>query len=132
MRSFADAWREILVRPKGPFAFRFYLQPLMATYLAVRDGIRDAKAGRHPYLWALFTDAAGRWERLRDGWRSVGKVFVLAIVLDLLYQLIVLKGLRPAEDLIVAVGLAIVPYELVRGPANRLFRRLTRRRAVAH
>ncbi len=132
MRSFAEIWREILGRPDGPFAFRFYLQPLMAIFLAVRDGIHDAKAGRPAYLWSLFRDPAGRRERLRDGWRSVEKVFVLAIVLDLLYQLVVLRGVRPLQTLLVAVTLAIVPYVLLRGPANRLFRRLARRRAAAH
>jgi hypothetical protein len=131
MRSLADVWSEILERPHGPFAFRFYLQPLMAIFFAVRDGVHDAKTGRRAYLWSLFTEP-GRMARLRDGWRSVGKVFVLAIVLDLLYQLIVLKGLRPAEDLIVAVSLALVPYALLRGPANRLFRRIMNHRAAAH
>jgi hypothetical protein len=84
MRSIGEVWREILDRPDGPLAFRFYFQPAMAVFLALRDGIRDAKAGRPAYLWSLFTDPAGRLERLRDGWRSVGKIFVLAMVLDLL------------------------------------------------
>jgi hypothetical protein len=131
MRSIPDAWREILERVGGPFAFRFYFQPLMATFFAVRDGIRDARAGRPAYLWSLFTDPAGRRERLREGWRSVGKIFVLALILDLLYQLFVLKGVRPVQGLLVAVGLALVPYALLRGPAARLFRRLARRRASA-
>jgi hypothetical protein len=131
MRSVAEAWREILERPTGPFAFRFYLQPPMAVFLAVRDGVRDAKAGRLPYLWSLFKDPAGRRERLREGWRSVGKVFVFAIVLDLLYQIFVLRGLRPVQTLLVAVALALVPYMVLNGPANRAFRRLARRRAPA-
>ncbi len=132
MRSFAEMWREILERPDGPFAFRFYLQPLMATLFAVRDGIHDAKAGRPAYLWSLFTDPAGRRERLRDGWRSVGKIFMLAIVLDLVYELVVLRGLRPVQGLLVAAALALVPYALLRGPANRLFRRIARRGAAVH
>lgn len=132
MRTFAEVWREIVGRSDGPFAFRFYLQPLMAVFFAVRDGIRDAKTGRPAYLWSLFTDPAGRRERLLDGWRSVGKIFVLAMVLDLLYQIVVLRGLRPVEGLLVAIALALVPYVLLRGPANRLFRRLARRRAAAH
>jgi hypothetical protein len=124
-------WREILGRPEGPFAFRFYLQPLMALLFAVRDGIHDARAGRSAYLWSLLTESRRR-QLLREGWHSVGKVFVLAIVLDLLYQLVVLKGLRPLQTLLVAVALALVPYVLVRGPASRLFRRLSHHRAAAH
>jgi hypothetical protein len=132
MRTLAEAWREIAERPEGPFAFRFYFQPLMATFFALRDGIHDAKAGRRAYFWSLFTDPAGRRDRLRDGWRSVEKIFLLAIVLDLLYQVVVLKGLRPLETLVVAATLALGPYILLRGPANRLFRRIARRRAAAH
>jgi hypothetical protein len=36
--------------------------------------------------------------------------------MDVIYQTIVLKGLRPVEGLIVSVGLAIVPYVVVRVP----------------
>ena len=121
---FARAWHEIVARPSGPMAVRFYLQPLMALVLAGRDGIRDAHRGRPPYFWALFTGHAPRRELVRDGWRAVGKIFVLAFALDTIYQLIVLKGLRPIEGLVVAAVLALVPYVLMRGPANRLARRL--------
>lgn len=43
-------WQEIAARPSGPLAFRFYLQPAMATFFAIRDGLRDARAGNAPYL----------------------------------------------------------------------------------
>ncbi|MGZ3459037.1 MAG: hypothetical protein ACXU86_11100 [Archangium sp.] len=117
-------WREIASRPEGPLAMRFYLQPLMAMLLALRDGLADAREGRPAYLWALFTDPAHRRELLRDGWRSIGKVFILASVLDVVYQLLVFRGLRPIQGLFVAVVLALVPYVLIRGPINRLARRL--------
>ncbi len=132
MRPLDVLWRELLERPEGPFAFRFYLQPVMAILLATRDGIRDAKAGRTAYLWSLFTVREGRRERLRHGWSSVRRVFLLAIAMDLAYQLIVLRGLRPLTTMLVAAVLAIFPYLLARGPANREFRRLAGRRAVVH
>ena len=72
------------------------------------------------YFWSFFTEPTHRREMLRNGWRSVGKVFCLAIVLDLVYQVIVLRWFYPIETLLVAFLLAIVPYLLVRGPANRL------------
>ena len=46
-------WHEILARPSGPLAFRLVLQPLMAVYLASRDGWHDAKDNRTPYLWTI-------------------------------------------------------------------------------
>ena len=118
----SQTWQEITARPDGPLAMRFYLQPLMATLLAVRDGVKDAREARPAYLWAVLSTPEHRRELLRSGWRSIGKVFLIALVLDVVYQLLVLRGLRPLEGLIIAVTLAIVPYALVRGPVNRLVR----------
>ena len=113
------AWEEIAARPEGPMAFRFYLQPAMSVFFAVRDGLKDARNRRPAYFWALFTDAGPRRELLRDGWKSVGKIFIVASVIDLVYQFTVLHGFRPVETLVVAILLAIVPYLVFRGPANR-------------
>ncbi|WPB74951.1 hypothetical protein KYC5002_38895 [Archangium violaceum] len=123
-------WREIVERPDGPMAFRFYLQPVMAMLFALRDGIKDARTGRPAYFWALFTDRPHRRELVRSGWSSVRNVFILAVVMDLIYQLIVFKELRPIEGLLVAVLLAIVPYVLLRGPVNRITRGFLHRRAT--
>jgi hypothetical protein len=118
----AELWQEIVARPSGKMAFRFYLQPLIAALLAVRDGVRDARDGRPAYFWALFTAPAHKRDLLRSGWHSIRKVFFLALILDTVYQLAVLRWLRPVEGLLVAVAVAIVPYILLRGPANRFAR----------
>ena len=119
-------WQEILARPEGPLAFRFYLQPIIASLLAIRDGRRDAVAGRPPWFWSIFTekDQDRRNARIRDGWQSVGKVFILAILIDFVYQIIVLHGLQPAVSIFIAIVLALVPYTLLRGPVNRISRRV--------
>jgi len=116
------AWMSLGPRISGPMKFRLILQPGMATFLAIRNGLKDAREGKPPYFWALFTDPAGRRSMLRDGWKSVGKVFVLAIVLDAIYQYIVQRWIYPGETVLVAIILAIIPYLLVRGPANRIAR----------
>ena len=117
-------WNEIVARPGGPLAMRFYLQPLMATLFALRDGFKDARNDKPPYFWALFTHTEQRSEMLRHGWKSVGKIFVLAVVLDIIYQLFVLHELHPLQTLVVATMLAIVPYLIFRGPVNRIVRSL--------
>jgi hypothetical protein len=122
MDYLSGIWQEIVARPDGPMAFRVYLQPVMSTVYAIISGLKDAREHKPPYFWAIFTDPAHSAALLRDGWKSVRNVFFLAIGMDLVYQIIVLKGLRPAEGLIVAVVLAIVPYVVVRGPVNRLAR----------
>jgi len=121
-------WENLIGRVTGPMKFRFLLQPTMAILFAVRSGLKDAREGNPPYFWAVFTDPAQRREMLRDGWKSVGKVFVLALVLDVAYQIFVLRWIYPVEALLVALGLAIVPYLLVRGPVNRI---ATARKAAA-
>lgn len=59
---------------------------------------------------------------LRDGWKAVGKVFVIAIMIDLVYQVIVVRWFYPGEALLVAAILALIPYLLIRGPVNRIVR----------
>jgi len=118
--SFIDG---LLVRLQGPMSFRFLIQPLMGLFFAFRDGRKDAQAGRPPYFWALFTDAGHRRDMLRSGWKSIGKVFIIAVVLDFVFQYIVFHDFRPGGALIAGVILAIMPYLLVRGPVNRLIPR---------
>ena len=59
---------------------------------------------------------------LKDGWKSVGTVFVLALLLDVVYQLIAIRFVYPGEAITTAVLLAIVPYLLLRGLVTRLVR----------
>jgi hypothetical protein len=117
-------WLSLGPRISGPMKFRLVLQPAMALFLAIRCGLKDAREGKAPYFWALFTNAGERRAMLKDGWKSVGKVFVLAIVLDAIYQFIVQRWVYPGEAVLVAIILAIFPYLLVRGPVNRIARRL--------
>lgn len=112
----------VVARTAGPLHLRLVLQPTVAVVLAVMAGWRDARQGRVPYFWGLLTDPVHRREMLRSGWKSVGKVFVLAWVLDLVYQLIATGTVFPGGALLVAVVLAIVPYLLVRGLVTRLAR----------
>jgi hypothetical protein len=112
----------LLGRVSGPMHFRVYLQPTIAMVLAIMAGIADAKAGKPPYFWSVFTDPAHRAELVREGWKDVGKVFMLAIVLDVIYQFIVARFVYPGEALLVALLLAIVPYLFVRGLSTRIAR----------
>ena len=108
-------------RVTGPMHFRLLLQPAMATFFAIRDGLKDARECKPPYFWGLFTDNGEREAMAKNGWKSVGKVFILAIVLDVIYQLIEHRWtVYPGEAALVAIILAIVPYLLIRGPVNRI------------
>jgi hypothetical protein len=118
----AHVLENLVARVVGPMKFRLVIQPLMAAVLAVRDGLKDAREKRPPYFWALFTLPEQRSEMLREGWKSVGKIFVIAIVIDLVEQLIDFRWFYPGEALLVAFILACIPYLLLRGAVNRVVR----------
>jgi hypothetical protein len=120
-------WENLVNRVGGPMTFRIILQPMMAALLALRAGLKDAREGRPPYFWTIFADPAQRGELLREGWKAVARVLALALIMDAIYQLIVLRWFYPGEALLVGILLAIVPYILIRGPVNRMARRWRRR-----
>jgi hypothetical protein len=120
-------WRDIFDRPGGPMAFRFLLQPVMATILAVRDGIRDAHLGRSPYFRTILSDAEESGPRLREGLIATGRVILLGLVMDVIYQVRVSDTFYPGEAAVVALLLAFLPYLLVRGLAACIARRWSQR-----
>lgn len=121
-----DLWVRItgnvVDRVSGPLHLRLVLQPVIASILAILSGLKDVKGGKPPYFWALATDAAHRHEMLRDGWKSIGKVFAFALVLDVAYQVIATRFVYVGEAIVIALLLAIVPYLILRGLVNRIMR----------
>jgi hypothetical protein len=119
---FTRLWNDLIGRIGGPMSFRLLLQPTMAMIFAIRDGLKDAREGRPAYFYSLFTDPENRRSRLREGFKAVSRVFTFAIVMDFIYQVIVLRWFYPLQALIVAIVLALLPYILLRGPVNRIAR----------
>jgi hypothetical protein len=115
-------WENLLVRPSGPLALRFLLQPAVSTVLAIRDGIKDAREGRSPYVWTVLSNPAERHSRLSEGVKATGKVMILAVVLDAAYQIIKLSTFYPGEAIIIAIVLGFFPYLILRGPVARIAR----------
>jgi hypothetical protein len=115
-------WRDLLDRPGGPMTFRFILQPAMAILAALRDGLSDARLGRTPYLAAI-VHGEERSARLWEGIISTARILILGVVMDTVYQWLVLGTFYPGQAAVIAVLLAFVPYLLLRGPIERLARR---------
>jgi len=115
-------WQNIVDRPGGPMKFRFILQPVMALIAALHDGIKDARTGRSPYFWTILTNKTDRAGRLGEGLISTGRVLLLGLVMDTVYQIIEFDTFYPVETVIVAFLLAFVPYLLLRGPIARIAR----------
>ena len=113
-------WEQLIARPGGPMTFRFILQPLMAALAAFLHGRQDARTGRSPYFWALMTKPQERVARLREGLNATARIILLGIVMDAIYQIIVLKQFYPVEAAVIAVLLGFVPYVVFRGIVTRI------------
>jgi len=117
-----------LHRTEGPMNIRIIIQPLMSTIFAVIAGVKDAKNNRKPFLWRFKFLRKERIKIVKETYRDVGKVFILAIVLDIIYQCIVVyshntkDAISIKESVLVAFILAIVPYAIVRALINRIMR----------
>ncbi len=120
-----QAWDNLFGRVDGPMSFRLIIQPIVATFLAIRAGWTDAREGRPIFFWTLARDPTQTRVMLRNLWRIAGKVFLVALVLDAIYQIIVLHWIYPVQALIVATLLALVPCVVVRAVGNRIV-------AIAH
>src|SRR5215831_8649188 len=114
------ACQELLGRASGPFHLRLILQPTMASLFAFRAGLRDGRAGNPPFLWTFFTDHAERKRLVQSAWKDIGKLFVIALVLDVIYQFVELHAFRWLQTIIVVIVLAILPYTIVRSLVSRL------------
>jgi hypothetical protein len=108
---------DIPKRLVGPGRFRFLLQPAMAAALGIRAGRADARAGRTPYLRALFfSRGAARGELVRS---SVDNLVLMGVLLDSVCQWLILGVSYPGAALVVGPVLIAVPYAVARSLANR-------------
>ena len=123
---FSRSWEMLIGRMDGPFAFRVVLQPLAASIIAFRAGLRDARAGRPAFGWCVLTNPVERHELLREAWRELAKVFLVAVVIDLIYEIVVFHRIYPGQSLIVATLFAFLPYPIIRGSVNRILSRWRR------
>ena len=113
----------LIGRFTGPLTMRLFLQPAVAAVLAVRDGVKDAREDRPPHFWRMVTGPPeARRRRARETWAAIVKVFTMAVVLDCVYQVVVFRWIYPAESIVTAVILAIVPYLMLRSATNRIAR----------
>lgn len=116
--------QHLLGRFDGPLHFRLIVMPLVVSVLAIRAGLRDVREGQPSFFPAIFSNPTGRQRALRSAIADIGKAFCMALVLDTIYQLTVLRWIYPGELLLVAVACAIVPYLVIRGAVTLLTRRL--------
>jgi hypothetical protein len=121
--TIARGLENLLGRFGGPMSFRLLVQPAVAIFFGIRAGIRDARENKPTFLGCALSNPSSWRVRMRLSWRDVGAVFIIALVLDGIYQIIVHSGIFVLEMLITATALALVPYMIVRDLAARVARR---------
>jgi hypothetical protein len=123
---------DLISRLTGPLTMRLFLQPAVAGLFALRDGLKDAREGRPPHFWRIVTGPPeARRRRMRETWKAVFKVFIMAVLLDCVYQLLALRWIYPVESIVTATILAIIPYVVLRGVTNRIARAIRTQREVS-
>jgi hypothetical protein len=121
-----EFWENLVARTSGPLHLRLYISPAICILYAARAAIRDAKKHLPPYLFRMLTSSKQRRLIAMEGWKDIGKVFMIAVIVDIAYQFVMIFGFDktarfyPLESIIVSLVLTILPYILVRGPLNRI------------
>jgi hypothetical protein len=116
-------FQDILARLSGPGRVRFVVQPTVAILLGVRSGIKDAREGVPPFLWALAFHGERRRALLRSAFISIRDLLAIAILLDVISQFLIFHEVRPGAALVVGPVLITMPYVVVRALSNRMVRR---------
>jgi len=123
-------WGNIGDRLHGPMTFRFILQPTMAFFAALYDGIRDARFGHKSFFWSAVRDPSQHAGRLREGLTSTARIVLLGLSMDVIYQLRVFDQFYPVEALMMAILLAVIPYFIFRWIVEIVARRWFARKSA--
>jgi hypothetical protein len=119
-------FEDIPKRLAGPGRFRFVLQPLMAIILGIMNGLADVRAGRPPYLYGLLFHRHLRKELVKSGYSAVANLLLMGILMDLIFQWIILGVAYPGAALVVGPVLIVGPYALSRALSNRVAQQMRR------
>jgi hypothetical protein len=118
--SFAQFLEDLVSRLTGPMHFRLILQPLVAIALGIRDGLKDARAGRPPFVTDLLVRPEGRKRQLKRALQAISKPLIIAIILDAVAQYLMFGAIYAGAAVFVGVVIMAIPYSLARGLTNRI------------
>jgi hypothetical protein len=119
-RRFVD---DMVARLHGPGRLRFIFQPTVAIILGARDGVKDARAGKLPFLWGLMFHRADRPGLISSALASVRDLVAVAILLDVASQFLIFRRVNPFAALLLGPVLIALPYSSSRALTNRITRR---------
>jgi hypothetical protein len=82
--------------------------------------LADARAGRAPFLHELLLRRGHRRALLKSGFKAVSNVVLMSILLDAVFQWVILGVSHPGAALVVGPVLISVPYAVARALSTRL------------
>jgi len=113
-------FEDVVARLSGAGRLRFILQPVAASLVGIRDGKSDAHGGRPAFLSALAFHGSCRLDLLRSAFASIQDLVAIAIILDVVSQLLIFENVHPGAALLLGPVLIAVPYSISRAIANRI------------
>jgi hypothetical protein len=105
-------------RLAGPGRMRFVLQPTLAILFGWRAGRSDAREGRRFFLRRLFAGAPERASLVKETIEGIGVLFLMGILLDSVFQWLLLGISYPGAALVVGPVLVTLPYAASRALAG--------------
>ena len=118
-------------RLHGPMTIRFYLQPTLAFFAALKDGVKDARLGHKAFFWTALWDPTQSRGRLRQGLMSTSQMALIGFAMDIVYQFKTLERFYPVEAVMMVLLLALAPYFLFRWVVEHVARWWFRHSAAA-
>ena len=113
-------WPDLIARLHGPGRMRFIMQPTVAILLGARDGVKDRRADKPPFLWGLVFRSADRPGLLLSALASVRNLVLVAILLDVIAQFLIFRMVHPGAALLHGPVLIALPYATSRALTNRM------------
>jgi hypothetical protein len=111
---------DLVARFYGPGRLRFIFQPLVAIIFGARDGMKDRRVGKPPFLWGLVFYSGDRPGLLRSALASVRNLVAIAILLDVISQFLIFRMVHPGAALVLGPVLIGLPYASSRALTNRI------------
>jgi hypothetical protein len=89
------------------------VEVISRPFYILKWAVRPSEPAEIPAEWKVFFRSAVNL-------KMPGKIYVIAVILDVVYQLIALHTVYPGEALLVGCLLAVVPYLFIRAPVTRI------------
>jgi hypothetical protein len=113
-------WEYIQSLLTGPGHVRFIVQPIVAIFFGIRDGIIDSKNDKPPFGYLLIFGGKNRRETFKEGLKQILNIYIVAVILDSIMQYLVYGFWRLQLALITGFTIVFLPYVIARGITNRI------------